>query len=139
MEIHARRRRLGFCQHRRELAIRPSLDSAGNLYTSYINNSTIEKYTTGGVGTLFASSGGSSPTGLAFDSAGNLFVANFSSNTIRKFDSSGTDLGVFADSSDGLNQPAFLAFAPAPEPTSAALLLGSGAMLLLRRRRAAAR
>ena len=77
------------------------------------------------------------PTGLAFDNAGNLYAANSGNSTIRQFSSSGTDLGVFADSSDGLNGPAYLAFAPVPEPGTALLLLGSGAMLLLRRRRRA--
>lgn len=50
------------------------------------------------------------PSGLAFDSAGNLFVANNVANTIEKFSSTGTDLGVFADSSDGITAPITLAF-----------------------------
>ena len=116
-----------------------AFDGAGDLYAANWTTNTIEKFTPGGVGSLFANTGLSTPFGLAFDGAGNLFASNVGNNTIEKFSSVGADLGVFADSSDGLNQPAFLAFAPAPEPTSAALLLGSGAMLLLRRRRAAAR
>jgi hypothetical protein len=40
-------------------------------------NSTIEKFTPGGVGTVFASGYGlDRPTGLAFDRAGNLYAAN---------------------------------------------------------------
>ena len=116
-----------------------AFDSAGNLYVSSpvynSGNGGIEKFTTAGVGSSFASL--QFPGSLAFDSAGNLYVANYGNNTIQQFSSTGTDLGVFADSSDGLNGPLGLAFGPVPEPTSAALLLGSGAMLLLRRRRTA--
>ena len=113
-----------------------AFDSAGNLYVSNGGNNTIGKITPGGALSTFAT-GLSNPAGLAFDSAGNLYVANYGNNTIQQFSSTGTDLGVFADSSDGLNGPLGLAFGPVPEPTSAALLLGSGAMLLLRRRRTA--
>ena len=84
---------------------RPSglaFDPAGNLYMSSYAANTITKYTPGGVGSVFASTGLSGPAGIAFDSAGNLFVANFDNSTIRQFSSTGTDLGVFADSSDGL-------------------------------------
>ena len=90
---------------------------------------------TGGVGSVFATTTLPDPYGLAFDSAGNLYVSNYGNNTIQQFSSTGTDLGVFADSSDGLNGPVGLAFGAVPEPTSALVLLGSGALLLLRRRR----
>ncbi len=107
------------------------------LYVANLGNNTIEKFTPGGVGSVFATTTLPDPYGLAFDSAGNLYVSNYGNNTIQQFSSTGTDLGVFADSSDGLNGPVGLAFGAVPEPTSAVLLLGSGAMLLLRRRRAA--
>ena len=76
------------------------------LYVSNGNNGTIEKFTPGGVGSVFASSGLSDPYGLAFDSAGNLYVANALNSTIEKFASTGGVLSstgsVFADS--GLNE-----------------------------------
>src|SRR4051812_8076913 len=77
------------------------------LYVSNYSNSTIEKFTSGGVGSVFASSGLSGPGGLAFDSAGNLFAANGTSNTIEKFTPGG--LGSLFTSS-GLNLPLGLAF-----------------------------
>ena len=46
---------------------------------------TIEKFTPGGVGSVFATTGLNGPIGLAFDSAGNLYAANASNNTIEKF------------------------------------------------------
>ena len=48
-------------------------------------SNTIEKFTAGGVGSVFANAGLSQPYGLAFDSAGNLYVANAGNNTIEKF------------------------------------------------------
>ena len=119
-----------------------AFDSAGNLYTGNDNHSFavwIQKFTPSGTGSQFTNNVGNRPSGLAFDSAGNLFVANHNNTfgSIREFSPTGTDLGVFADNLDGLNVPMYLAFGPVPEPTSAALLLGSGAMLLLRRRRRA--
>ena len=46
------------------------------------NDGDIEKFTSGGVGSVFASM--NSPTGLAFDSAGNLYASNFGNFTITK-------------------------------------------------------
>jgi DNA-binding beta-propeller fold protein YncE len=73
------------------------------------SNNTIEKYTTGGVGSVFATgtNGLNGPTGLAFDSSGNLFVANFNSNTIDEITPGGVS-SVFATA--GLSGPAGLAF-----------------------------
>lgn len=70
-------------------------------------NNTIEKFSTDGVGSLFASNGLNQPFGLAFDSAGNLYAANTGNQTIEKFTPAGFG-SVFASS--GLNQPRFLAF-----------------------------
>ena len=114
-----------------------AFDNAGNLYAANASGSTIQKFTSGGVGTVFASTGLSNPYGLAFDSAGNLFAANVGNSTIRQFSSSGTDLGVFADSSDGLNNPTFLAFAPVPEPGTALFGIACVGVAAFRRRRRA--
>ena len=84
-----------------------AFDRAGNLYAANSGNNTIEKFTTGGVGTQFASIGLNQPTGLAFDSAGNLYAANNGDSTITEFPASGGAL-IFA--STGLNGPAGLAF-----------------------------
>ena len=123
-----------------------AFDSAGNLYVANTGISTIEKFTPGGVGSVFASSGLSGPEGISFDSAGNLYAANTTNSTIEKFSSTGTDLGVFANSTNGVSSsPEFLAFTndagvplplanQTPEPASACLL-GLGALLLASRRR----
>jgi sugar lactone lactonase YvrE len=86
----------------------PAVACADTLFVSNYGADTIEMFTSGGVGSIFASTGLSSPTGLAFDSAGNLYAANSGNNTIEKFSSTGTDLGVFA--STGLSIPLGLAF-----------------------------
>ena len=77
------------------------------LYLSNFSNNTIEKFTSGGVGSVFASTGLSSPFGLAFDSAGNLYASNNGNNTIEKFTTGGVG-SVFA--STGLSSPWGLAF-----------------------------
>lgn len=69
---------------------------------------TIERFTPDGVGSVFASTGGNDPQGLAFDSAGNLYVAYGGTSTIERFSPDGADLGIFASS--GLLGPAGLAF-----------------------------
>lgn len=83
-----------------------AFDSAGNLYVANWGN-TIEKFTPGGVRSVFASTGLSLPSGLAFDSAGNLYAANRGNNTIEKFTPGGVG-SVFA--STELNSPDGLAF-----------------------------
>ncbi len=102
--------------------------------------STIEKITSGGVGSVFASTGTNEPVGLAFDSVGNLFAVS-NSGTIQKFTTGGVG-SVFAT---GLNNPQFLAFTTdagvplplanqVPEPSAVALMLGTGGLLVLLRR-----
>ena len=65
-----------------------AFDSVGNLYVA--NGSTIEKFTPGGVRSIFAS-GLNNLTGLAFDTLGNLYVASSigTVDTIMKFTPSG--------------------------------------------------
>ena len=84
-----------------------AFDSAGNLYAANSGSSTIEKFTSGGVGSVFARTGLNLPMGLAFDSAGNLYAANRGNNTIEKFTPGGT-ASVFART--GLSSPYGLAF-----------------------------
>jgi hypothetical protein len=64
------------------------LGRAQNLFVANGDSDSIEKFNSSGVGTVFASSGVSSPTGMAFDSGGNLFVAG-QNGIIEKFNSSG--------------------------------------------------
>ena len=80
------------------------------LYAANYTGNTVVKFTPGGVGSLFASTGLNAPEGLAFDIAGNLYAANQIGGTIEKFSPTGTDLGVFVDSSSGLSAPTGLAF-----------------------------
>ena len=114
------------------------LDSTGNVYAGVWGSSggTIEKFTPGGVESVFVGSGLSQPVGMAFDGAGNMLVTNETSGLIEKFSSSGTYLGVFAGSS----YPTYIAIqpSPAPEPSTLALL-GVGDLLgyAWRRRRLA--
>src|SRR6185437_7006452 len=77
-----------------------------NLYLANNGDSTVLKFTTNGVRSVFCGTSGGA-NGLAFDSASNLFVANFSSGTIDKFSPAGTYLGQFAS---GLDGPIALAF-----------------------------
>ena len=76
------------------------------LYVTNRDSNTIQSFTTGGVGSVFANTGLVSPAGLAFDTAGNLFAAN-GNNTIEKFTPGGVGT-VFASS--GLSGPVGLAF-----------------------------
>src|SRR6185295_5527437 len=103
-----------------------AFDHAGNLYAANFGNNTIEKFTPGGIGSVFASSGLSGPVGLAFDSAGNLFVANQSNGTIEEFTPDGVG-SVFART--GLLRPGYIAIIP--EPSSCLILsLGAASMLV---------
>jgi len=77
-----------------------------NLYVGNASDDTIEQFTPGGVGSVFANTGLNATKGLAFDSAGNLYAAN-GDNTIEKFTPGGVG-SVFA--STGLNHPTGLAF-----------------------------
>ena len=88
-------------------------DTAGNLYVSNAfggptHTGSIVKFTSGGVGLVFADSGFHLAYGLALDRAGNLYVSNFNNSTIEKFSPSGVDLGPFA--SAGLNLPHGMVF-----------------------------
>ena len=82
---------------------------AGTIYVSNNQGNSITEYSSSGAYLgVFASTGLSDPTGLAFDSSGNLYAANQGTETIEKFNSTGTNLGVFA--STGLDGPHALAF-----------------------------
>src|ERR1035441_315434 len=84
-------------------------DDLGNLYAANFYTSSIEKFTSQGVGSVFASTAPYQPLGLAFDNQGNLYVANAgtnSSNNITKLTPDGA-ASVFASDTDG---PEGLAF-----------------------------
>jgi DNA-binding beta-propeller fold protein YncE len=72
-----------------------AFDSAGSLYVANFNDETIEKFTSEGVGSTFATTG-PLPQGLAFDSAGKLYVANSNNGTVEEFTSQGIG-SVFAN------------------------------------------
>ena len=81
--------------------------SRADILYATLDNNRIEKITSAGSGSVFASTGLNSPRGLAFDSAGNLYAANAGNNTIEKFTPGGVG-SVFA--STGLNNNLGLAF-----------------------------
>ena len=85
--------RLGSARARRRA---PTTSRADILYVGNATDNTIQKFTSGGVGSVFASTGLSAPRSLAFDSAGNLYAANYFSNTIEKFTLGGVG-SVFAN------------------------------------------
>jgi DNA-binding beta-propeller fold protein YncE len=89
----------------------PATSRGDILYVTYETNK-VQKFTSNGVGSLFANTGfQTQPEGLAFDSAGNLYVANLdsSADTIGKFTPGGVG-SVFASTSTGVNRPVGLAF-----------------------------
>jgi streptogramin lyase len=85
------------------LSIANSIQAA-DLYVSYTSRNTIDKFSSTGVRSNFAT-GLPGPYGLAFDTSGNLFAASYHANTITKFTSAGSS--VFAT---GLAGPVGLAF-----------------------------
>ncbi|HUO10249.1 MAG TPA: hypothetical protein VM008_18225 [Phycisphaerae bacterium] len=105
-----------------------AFDPAGNLYFADTQYNLIQEFTPSGVGSVFANTGLSRPTGLAFDSSGYLYVSNAYNdsvgNTIVRFSPDGSS-SVFAS---GLSEPMYLAVS-APEPGYSAML-GIGAIIL---------
>jgi probable HAF family extracellular repeat protein len=91
------------------LRLTPVVSDTDNLYVTTFHGQTIEKFTPGGVESVFVSSGLTTPLGIAFDSAGNLYVANYIylGGTITKITPGGGS-SVFASS--GMNGPMGLAF-----------------------------
>src|SRR4029077_822787 len=85
----------------------PAAGLADTIYVSNNGTNTIVKFTSGGAGSVFASSGLNQPYGLAFDNACNLYAANYAGNTIEKFTPGGA-ASVFA--STGLFGPVGLTF-----------------------------
>jgi sugar lactone lactonase YvrE len=85
-----------------------AFDAAGYFYVAFgiFSGQGIEKFTPGGVGSVFASTSPNRPFDVAIDQAGNLYVALLSNNTIEKFTPGGFGT-VFAT---GLSMPTGLAF-----------------------------
>ena len=114
-----------------------AFDSHGNLFVANSGDGNpgsgyIEKYTPGGVGSVYAN-GLYFPDGLAFDSAGDLFVTSrgTSNNQIYEFSSTGVESTLTTD----VSVPEFLAIEPTPEPSTWALLgLGAAVFVYFRRR-----
>ena len=75
---------------------------AGILYVTCDSSNTIEEFTPGGVGSVFANTGLNNPYGVSFDSAGNLYAANYGNDTIEEFTPGGVG-SVFANT--GLTNP----------------------------------
>jgi DNA-binding beta-propeller fold protein YncE len=96
-----------FCLAATALLTDPAASRADTIYVANASTSTLERFTSGGVGSLFANTGLNGPIGLAFDSGGNLYAANSGDNTIQKFTPGGAG-SLFAIS--GLSQPWGLAF-----------------------------
>ena len=108
-----------------------AFDSSGNLYAADSNTYQISKITSGGVVSLFATLPADSfPNGLAFDASGNFYAADINTGQISQISPDGLTVTPFAT---GISAPAFIAFAPVPEPSSA-VLLAIGSLALLRRR-----
>lgn len=77
------------------------------LYVT-LGNNTIEKITSTGSASVFASTGLNIPRGLAFDGAGNLYAANYGDGTIKKFTPGGSgSLFASGGSSSGVGGLAF--------------------------------
>jgi NHL repeat len=99
-------------EHPRRYWKRPA--QTQNLFVANQTINTIREFSPNGVDLGdFATTGLSSPAGLAFDKAGNLYVSNRGDGTIRKFSRSGADLGYFATT--GMVTPVGLAFSPEAE------------------------
>ncbi len=88
----------------------PGTSRADNLFIA--DNADIYEFSAPGTGTVFATAGSYSFTGLAFSHSGKLFAAIAGDNTIEEFDSTGgvlsTNPTVFA--STGLSGPHEMAF-----------------------------
>jgi hypothetical protein len=94
------------------LAIAPA--QAQNLFVANQAGNTIREFSPSGEDLgYFATTGLSTPRGIAFDKRGNLYAANAGYNTIRVFSRSGEDLGYFATT--GMIGPVGLAFSPERE------------------------
>jgi sugar lactone lactonase YvrE len=82
-----------------------AIDGSGHLYAAFATS--ILKFNSAGVSTVFATGRTNGTTGLAFDTAGNLYAASSIDGTIVKYDTIGSGT-TFANT--GLNRPVGLTF-----------------------------
>lgn len=116
-----------------------AIGTNGELFVSELFSNRIRHFSSTGQDLgVFAASGLSNPSGLAFDGDGNLYVLNNNNGAngyVREFSSTGVDLGIVAS---GISGGTFIALRPSavPEPGSLTLVgLGLGSLLVLKVRR----
>jgi sugar lactone lactonase YvrE len=86
-----------------------AFDAGGNLYVGEYGKADIKRFTPGGVGTVFASSGLNYPYQMAFDTNGNLLVVNHNGNNVESISPVGVG-SIFASS--GISGPNGIAIGP---------------------------
>jgi len=89
-----------------------AVDGGGSVYAASYYGNTITRYSSTGVGTLFADTGIAYPQGITFDGAGNLYVAEYNANRIGRYAPDGTRTEFARDAGGGstLYGPQDLAF-----------------------------
>jgi sugar lactone lactonase YvrE len=118
-----------------------AFDASGNLFESDggpYDTAHIYKFTSNGTRSTFAS-GQANMDFLAFDSAGNLYASQYANGYIVKFTPMGAESDFASIGESG--SPTGMAFAPAPEPPTLALVAAGAVGLagFVWRRRSAAR
>jgi sugar lactone lactonase YvrE len=87
-----------------------AFDKDGNLFVSNASSHRILRIAPDGTSSVFADTGISNPLGMAFDNGGDLYVCSWADGKIVRFAPNG-ESSVYTD---GLVEPSFLTFGPAP-------------------------